>query len=91
MPEASTENRANLVSAADVLMYLGNLDSVFVIASKLLADGGLFAFSVEDGGEEGDFVLRQSLRYAHSESYIQTALQALWARYSRNPQNHHSQ
>ncbi len=63
-------NRANLVSAADVLMYLGNLDSVFVIASKLLADGGLFAFSVEDGGEEGDFVLRESLRYAHSERYI---------------------
>ncbi|WP_349437146.1 class I SAM-dependent methyltransferase [Pararhizobium sp. A13] len=66
----ASENRANLVSAADVLMYLGNLDSVFVIASKLLADGGLFAFSVEDGGEEGDFVLRESLRYAHSESYI---------------------
>ena len=64
------ENRANLVSAADVLMYLGNLDSVFVIASKLIADDGLFAFSVEDGGDEGDFVLRESLRYAHSERYI---------------------
>lgn len=66
----ASESRANLVSAADVLMYLGNLDSVFVIASKLLADGGLFAFSVEDGGDEGDFVLRESLRYAHSERYI---------------------
>lgn len=66
----ASENRANLVSAADVLMYLGNLDSVFVIASKLIADDGLFAFSVEDGGDEGDFVLRESLRYAHSERYI---------------------
>jgi predicted TPR repeat methyltransferase len=66
----AAENRADLVSAADVLMYLGNLDSVFVIASKLLAGGGLFAFSVEDGGEDRDFVLRESLRYAHSESYI---------------------
>ena len=66
----ASENRANLVSAADVLMYLGNLDSVFIIASKLIADDGLFAFSVEDGGDEGDFVLRESLRYAHSERYI---------------------
>ncbi|MGI0526467.1 methyltransferase domain-containing protein [Rhizobium giardinii] len=66
----ASENRANLVSAADVLMYLGNLDSIFVIAPKLIADDGLFAFSVEDGGDEGDFVLRESLRYAHSERYI---------------------
>jgi predicted TPR repeat methyltransferase len=65
------EQRADLLSAADVLMYLGNLDSVFVIASRLLASKGLFAFSVEDADAEDDFILRQSLRYAHSETYIQ--------------------
>ncbi|PST27257.1 class I SAM-dependent methyltransferase [Mesorhizobium plurifarium] len=62
--------RADLVSAADVLMYLGSLDSVFVIADRLLAPGGLFAFSVEDAGAAEDFVLRPSLRYAHPEAYI---------------------
>ncbi|WP_026622012.1 class I SAM-dependent methyltransferase [Ensifer sp. WSM1721] len=62
--------RADLVSAADVLMYLGNLESVFVIADHLLAPGGLFAFSVEDGGMIDSFVLRSSLRYAHSEAYV---------------------
>ncbi|HXV30822.1 MAG TPA: methyltransferase [Sinorhizobium sp.] len=62
--------RADLVSAADVLMYLGNLESVFVIADRLLAPGGLFAFSVEDAAAVEGFVLRPSLRYAHSESYI---------------------
>jgi predicted TPR repeat methyltransferase len=64
------EHRADLVSAADVLMYLGRLDTVFVIASALLAERGLFAFSVEDAGDDGDFVLRPSLRYAHSETYV---------------------
>lgn len=67
--------RADLVSAADVLMYLGNLEGVFEIVDGLLADGGLFAFSVEDleAGEsapETGFALRQSLRYAHSEAYV---------------------
>ncbi len=66
------EHRADLVSAADVLMYLGNLDSVFVIASRLLSSKGLFAFSIEDADAEDNFVLRPSLRYAHSETYIQS-------------------
>lgn len=62
--------RADLVSAADVLMYLGSLDSVFDIAIQLLAAGGYFAFSVEDAGGGQDFLLRPSLRYAHSEAYV---------------------
>ncbi len=64
------QRRADLVSAADVLMYLGNLEGVFVIADRLLAPGGLFAFSVEDAGGADGFVLRPSLRYAHPEAYI---------------------
>ncbi|MCA1403910.1 class I SAM-dependent methyltransferase [Ensifer sp. IC3342] len=62
--------RADLVSAADVLMYLGNLENVFVIADRLLAPGGLFAFSVEQAATDEGFILRPSLRYAHSEAYI---------------------
>ncbi|MBP1885844.1 putative TPR repeat methyltransferase [Ensifer mexicanus] len=62
--------RSDLVSAADVLMYLGNLETVFVIADRLLAHGGLFAFSVEDAATDEGFTLRPSLRYAHSEPYI---------------------
>lgn len=75
-PEASglfadlAEAPADLVSAADVLMYFGNLESVFLIADRLLAPGGLFAFSVEDAATEEGFVLRPSLRYAHSEPYV---------------------
>jgi predicted TPR repeat methyltransferase len=67
-------HRADLVSAADVLMYLGSLETVFPLVLELLSSAGLFAFSVEDGGGEQSFVLRDSLRYAHSEAYIRSLL-----------------
>ena len=63
-------HRADLVTAADVLMYLGSLETVFPLVVDLLAPGGYFAFSVEDAGEAEGFVLRDTLRYAHTEAYI---------------------
>jgi len=63
-------HRADLVSAADVLMYLGSLQTVFPLVVDLLKPQGLFAFSIEDAGDGATFLLRDSLRYAHSESYI---------------------
>ena len=68
------KHRADLVSAADVLMYLGSLETVFQLVADLLAPQGLFAFSVEDAGEDVGFVLRGSLRYAHSEAHIRLLL-----------------
>ncbi|OWV77529.1 methyltransferase [Rhizobium sp. N122] len=62
--------RADLVTAADVLMYLGNLESVFAIIEDLAASGADIAFSVEDAGDSGGFHLAPSLRYAHSEAYV---------------------
>ncbi|ANH02707.1 methyltransferase domain-containing protein [Shinella sp. HZN7] len=64
------EARADLVGAADVLMYLGDLAEVFPSATRLLKAGGLFAFSVEDGGTGDAPLLRPSLRYAHPERFI---------------------
>jgi predicted TPR repeat methyltransferase len=75
-PEASgifaegPDHRANLITAADVLMYLGNLESVFTIVDRLAAPGADFAFSVEDAGEGDGFHLAPSLRYAHAETYV---------------------
>ncbi|MCD7108554.1 tetratricopeptide repeat protein [Rhizobium sp. DKSPLA3] len=70
--------RADLAAAADVLMYLGDLVSVFALVPHLLTAKGLFAFSVEDaqdgtanGAAEG-FLLRPSLRYAHTEAYVRS-------------------
>ncbi|GAA4169728.1 methyltransferase domain-containing protein [Shinella granuli] len=68
--DAAPEARADLVGAADVLMYLGDLAEVFPSAARLLKAGGLFAFSVEDGGTGDAPLLRPSLRYAHPERFI---------------------
>ncbi|MCF6371113.1 methyltransferase [Rhizobium halophilum] len=67
--------RADLVTAADVLIYLGSLETVMPLVADLLSTGGHFAFSVEEAtGSEG-FQLRESLRYAHTEPYIRALLE----------------
>ncbi|QFY58982.1 methyltransferase domain-containing protein [Rhizobium grahamii] len=63
-------HRADLVTAADVLMYLGNLESVFEAVAALTGPGADFALSVEDAGGGEGFHLAPSLRYAHSETYV---------------------
>jgi len=67
---------ADLVTAADVLMYLGALGRIFSSVARMLVQNGLFAFSVEaHDGPEG-FVLRASRRYAHSQDYLRGQLGA---------------
>lgn len=59
----------DLVVAADVFIYVGDVDAVFAAAHAALRPGGQLAFSVE--GDEGDgFSLRPSRRYAHSLGYL---------------------
>lgn len=70
----AARHRADLVTVADVLMYLGNLESVFAIIGELAASGADIAFSVEDAGDGEGFHLAPSLRYAHSESYVRALL-----------------
>lgn len=69
-PFLQTHDKAfDLVVAADVFVYLGDLAAVFGGVRRALRDGGLFCFSVE-GVDTGDFVLRSTLRYAHSADYL---------------------
>lgn len=65
-----SERRHDLVLAADVFIYVGALEAVFAGVARVLEAGGVFAFSVEQAGDEVDFELRASLRYAHSERYL---------------------
>lgn len=67
-------HRADLVTAADVMMYLGSLETVFPLVLDLLLPGGYFAFSVEDASADEGFELRESMRYAHSEAYVRDLL-----------------
>jgi len=59
----------DVVVAADVFVYIGDLSEVFQAVRGRLRPGGFFCFSVEAGGEE-DFALETNLRYAHSAAYL---------------------
>lgn len=66
-----TDARYDLVTAADVFIYVGDLEPVFAALEQRLEPGGLFCFSAESSGDESvDFELLPSLRYAHSERYL---------------------
>lgn len=58
----------DLVTAADVFIYVGALDEVFPRVRDLLPPGGLFAFSLEHTESDG-YEIQASSRYAHGEGY----------------------
>jgi predicted TPR repeat methyltransferase len=64
------EGQADLVTAADVFMYVGALEGIFAKVAAGLSKGGLFAFSVERNDGPEPFRLRQTRRYTHSEDYV---------------------
>ncbi|MEP9370615.1 methyltransferase domain-containing protein [Mesorhizobium sp. KR1-2] len=64
----------DLVAAADVFMYVGELEKVIATGSSMLREGGVFAFSVEHWRGKGDLILQPSRRYAHSETYVRSVL-----------------
>lgn len=64
---------ADLVLAADSLPYVADLAPCAREIARILEPGGLFAFTVERHDGEGA-VLQPTLRYAHSEAHVRTAL-----------------
>lgn len=67
---------ADLVVAADVLIYVGALDGLVARVAAALPPGGIFAFSTEAHDGPEDLVLRPSRRYAHSQAYLLLLLAA---------------
>lgn len=61
---------ANLLLAADVLSYLGDLAPVFAAARRAAAPGAVFAFTCEHGAGGAGWALQPSLRYLHAEPYL---------------------
>jgi predicted TPR repeat methyltransferase len=60
----------DLVVAADVFIYFGDLTEAFQLVRRALRDDGIFCFSVE-AVEKMDFTLQKTGRYAHSRDYLQ--------------------
>jgi predicted TPR repeat methyltransferase len=63
-------DKFDLVAAADVLIYVGELSALFAGVAHCLRAGGVFAFTVEESQVE-NFVLDSSGRYAHSRGYLE--------------------
>lgn len=59
-----------LMTAGDLFIYVGDVLPMLRAAHPRLEEGGLFVATAEAHSGEG-FVLRDTLRYAHSRSYIE--------------------
>ena len=66
-----TAARYDLVVAADVFIYVGELEPVFAGVARVLRPGGVFCFTAEPAGDDRTVVLHAQLRYAHSLPYLQ--------------------
>lgn len=66
---AGVTQALDLITACDVLVYVGDLEPIFGAAASRLRPGGLFAFTVQRS-ETGPIVLGSDARYAHSRAYV---------------------
>lgn len=74
---ANLPGQFDVAVAADVFVYIGDLDAVFRTVTAALRPDGLFAFSVEAcASEHGDFQLGPTRRYTHAEPYLRRLAQA---------------
>jgi predicted TPR repeat methyltransferase len=64
---------AELILAADAMVYVADLAPVLDEARRVLAAGGLLAFTLET--HEGDgVIIGEGLRYAHSPAYVRASI-----------------
>jgi len=68
-PDAS----ADLILAADAMVYLPDLTSLLQEVKRVLVTGGLLAFTVETHDGEG-VILGEGLRYAHGAGYVRASI-----------------
>ena len=66
---------ADLVLAADAMVYVTDLTPVLTEIRRVLATGGLLAFTLERNSADG-VALGAGLRYAHSPQYVRASLAA---------------
>jgi predicted TPR repeat methyltransferase len=66
-----TPHRHDLILAADVFIYVGELEPVFAALRRVALPGAVFCFTAELPADAAQSVqLLPSLRYAHSERYL---------------------
>ncbi|WP_442971795.1 methyltransferase domain-containing protein [Rhodoplanes sp. Z2-YC6860] len=71
--ESGAQNHLSI--AADVFVYCSDIAPIATGVAKVLAPGGLFAFSVETHERSG-VQMQESLRYAHGADHVRAAIAA---------------
>jgi predicted TPR repeat methyltransferase len=71
----SADASADLILAADAMIYLADLAPVLVEARRVLSAGGLLAFTVETHPGEG-VIIGAGLRYAHGAAHVRALVGA---------------
>ncbi len=72
---AKADGSADLVLAADAMVYVADLVPVLTEIRRVLAAGGLLAFTLERNAGDG-VIIGEGLRYAHSPDYVRASLAA---------------
>lgn len=67
---AAAPGSADLIVAADVLIYVGEPSALFEAVARVLEHGGVFAFTVEAPTNAQALQLLPSLRYAHAAAAV---------------------
>lgn len=65
------EQPFDLVVAADVFVYVGDLTGIFRAARRVLERNGLLVFSIERGDHLSDYQLQPTGRYTHSPMCVE--------------------
>jgi predicted TPR repeat methyltransferase len=76
------DGSADLIVAADAMVYLSDFAAVLREVTRVLVVGGLLAFTVETHAGDG-VILGDGLRYAHSAGYVRCAIEAAGLNLSR--------
>jgi predicted TPR repeat methyltransferase len=72
---SKSDASADLILAADAVVYVNDLVPLLREAGRVLVPGGLLAFTAETHGGEG-VILGEGLRYAHGVAYVRGAIAA---------------
>jgi predicted TPR repeat methyltransferase len=78
--QATPASLYHVITALDVLNYVGRLEAVISDAYRILVPGGRFVFSCEAGASDDattgpGYALPATYRYTHKRSYVQRLLQ----------------
>lgn len=66
-----SKDSVEIVTAADLFIYIGELESIFKSTNEILSEDGLFVFSTELLESDRDYFLNRTGRFSHSTGYIE--------------------